>query len=119
MVVDFQLVDITKKEVNICWLAMKRLNYKNDIALSNYNLKVLEHFKEYNIFNKLNKIETLYNTLDPDLKIVKIDILDKQVSDLSLITDKYDRKFQTKEISFSPEVSRIAKMWYLLRTTLK
>jgi hypothetical protein len=60
----------------------------------------------YKIDKKLDKIEAEWDIEDNLSREVRLDILDMQVTDLLLQTEKKYRKLQTEEINFSLDVSR-------------
>ena len=110
IIVDFNLRDIAGYLVKIYYLEMRRLIEDNKLVVEEYNIKTLVLLTFHNIDKKLEKLEDNWDSLEELRRVVKLDMINKQVTRLLLYTKKECRKLMTEEVNFSPEVSKVAEM---------
>ena len=102
ILVDFKLSDIAKYRVKICSLGMRRLIYKNKVAVEKHNMKALELLQFHEIDEKLDKIEEVWENKDEFSRVVKLDNINVQVTNLLLNSEKRCRKLRTGKVNFLP-----------------
>ena len=98
---------------------MWRLAHKNRIVVEKYSKKPLDLSQFYKIDKKIGKIEEDQENRDKLSMIEKLDNIDAQVTGLLLHAKKRYRKLRIREVDFSSEVSKVAKIQYLQRIVLK
>ena len=89
---------------------MRRLIFKNENAVKKHNSYAVELCRVYNICSKLDDIERNWHIIDDKTRTVRIDLLDKQVIGILLNTEKGCRKLRMREVNYSLEISRAAKI---------
>ena len=76
ILVDFDIDKLIGRRAKVCSLSMRRLAYKNQLTVNSYNLRVIELIKFHNIKERLDNIELLWDSINKDLRTVRIDISD-------------------------------------------
>ena len=88
---------------------MRRLICEKASVVQKYNQRAVELLREHKISEKLDQIEESWDKLEDIKGMVKIDILDKQVTELLLSKKKDCRKIRIEEVEFSLEISKAAR----------
>ena len=88
---------------------MRRLICSNQLSVINYNTKAWELLQFHRIKAKLDALEAFFHTIDRDLWCIRLNMIDKQVTDTLLHTKKHCRKLRIGEVEYSPEVSKVAE----------
>ena len=75
--------------------------------------------KFHNIKEQLDNIKLLQDSINEDLRTIKIDMLDEQVTGILLNTEKGYRKLRIDEVEYSLEVSKAIETQCIQRIALK
>ena len=105
ILVDFNIYELTGWRVKVCSISIRWLICKNQLAIDNYNFRAVEFIKFCDIKEYLDNIKLLWDSTDEDLRTVRIDILDKQVTRILLNAEKGYRKLRIGKVEYSLEVS--------------
>ena len=98
---------------------MRRLICSNQKSIVNYNKIAWKLLQFHNIPQRLKALEASFDSTDIDLWYVRLNILDEQITDILLHTEKQCRKLRIGEVEYSPEVSAAAEKWYTWRIVQK
>ena len=77
-----------------------------------YNDTAWQLLQFHNIPQHLKALEASFNSTDINLWCVRLNILNEQVTDILLHTEKQCRKLRTGEVEYLPEISAAAERWY-------
>jgi hypothetical protein len=80
IITDFNLKDVVGYQVKIYYLEIRRLTEDDKSVVEKCIAKVLEQLTFYNINKKLDELEDNCNSLEELRKVVKLDMIDKQVT---------------------------------------
>jgi hypothetical protein len=84
ILMDFNFDQIVERRVRICTLQMRRLICNNHKSIMKYNETVWQLLQFHNVLQRLKALEDSFDSIDIDLWYVRLNILDKQVTDILL-----------------------------------
>ena len=98
MLVDLEFDQIIERGVKTCNPSMRRFICENEQSVENYYNTAWSLLQSNKVPQRLAALETSLTSTDKDLWCVKLNMLDEQITDILLHTEKKCRKLRTGEV---------------------